>query len=88
MKVPIVELYWLDCCSRGGWLTLQEMLNRSKPLPCRSVGYVVANDDERVVVAQTVNRIGQGTDRLTVPKGCVQDMTVLAEIEWEIVEDE
>ena len=74
-KHPVVLIDWIDAKQGGDW-AVQDDVDKMKPEPSKSVGFLVRDDDEAVVVAQTQNTDHLG-DCLIIPRGMVRRVTVL-----------
>ena len=64
-------VHWLDAATAGpGWedLSAAEPL---VPLECWSVGMLFSEDDESVVLLQTVTNDGAAQGRMVIPRGSV-----------------
>lgn len=74
MTRPLLLLTWRDHYTTGGWKTADEYTQ--EPDINRTVGWLVAEDDERVTIVQTV-----GTefmrDSMTLEKSCLLKRRVL-----------
>lgn len=71
-KIEAVE--WLDAVSTQGW---QDDTDEPEPChPCLTVGFVVAEQKQFIVVAATWGG-DQNNNRITIPKGWVQSRRVL-----------
>ncbi len=58
VKQEIVEVEWLDACSRDPWEFFTETLERpAKELGtlCRTIGYVIRKDVDTITVAGTIS---------------------------------
>jgi hypothetical protein len=64
-----VEVEWTDSQLIGGsWEQVRALLRRRKTVRCRSVGFVLADDERGVVLAASVN--GRNAAGVTViPRG-------------------
>ena len=81
MKWPLtklVEIEWIDSCTGGGWRSQDSYLDDAHPAICRSIGYLLHKDAERVVVLQTMSSSsGHVSDSMTIPRVAVKCMRVL-----------
>ena len=71
-------VHWLDAATAGlGWedLNIAEPL---VPLACWSVGLVFSEDDEFVVLLQTMTGDGSVQGRMVIPRGSVVSVTKLS----------
>lgn len=73
MTLALVEVTWLDSSSCSGWHAMNEI--PTKPLECRSAGYLVHKSRSSLVVALSASearsRHGFG-DTITIPRACVK----------------
>jgi hypothetical protein len=73
---PLVEVEWYDSCAFAGWDTGAHTLERSKPSSCRSAGYLLEHDDERLVLAQSIDESEPDDERyadvLAIPAAAVR----------------
>jgi len=82
MKLVLVE--WLDAHSRSdaGWKKLDDVMQDSKPLPVKSVGYLVSQSKAAVVLVPHISGDGERVahfccGELSVPRRNIVKMTVL-----------
>ena len=75
-EVPMVRVTWMDARdTENGWVSEKEIL--AAPLAkCQDVGWIVVNDDERVVIVRSWchedNSIDEGGGATAIPKCCVK----------------
>lgn len=74
---PVVEVIWVDSEHDAEWNTLSKVLeDNSKTLECRSCGFLIADKEDRVVLATSIG-MAQGEDEeqvsayLTIPKQAI-----------------
>ena len=65
---PIVEVRWLDALELGGWTEHKDVVN--KPMPSRTVGFLIRESDEALCVAALVNKNHVGL-AVVIPRGMV-----------------
>lgn len=81
MKLVLVE--WVDAHSGRGWQTMEELKNAAEPLYCRSVGWIVLENADCMVVVPHVSGERNGTTALTgcgdltIPNKSIVKLTVL-----------
>jgi hypothetical protein len=81
MKLVMVE--WLDSHAGRGWQDAERFQQVARPLHCRSVGWVVAENKECTVLVPHIagERNGeimvQGCGDLTIPTAAITKLTVL-----------
>ncbi len=78
MGRKIVEIEWVDSNSTWGWNPTEVSRNRSKtrPLTCRSVGYLLEVGKDRVSITQSFadnleDEDGGTSEVLTIPRVAV-----------------
>ncbi len=73
-----VEVEWLDSRSHGGWSTVELYMQRMLDggLACKSSGYLLDQNDERVVILQSQAESGSITDAIQIPRVAITKMTV------------
>ncbi len=67
IKFPIVEVYWDDICTAGGWRSTR----RNRPVKCFSVGYLTYQDAKTVTVSGSFNECVDYSDLTSIPRGCI-----------------
>lgn len=81
-KVPMVRVSWVDA-QEGcvGWTELEEMMD-SPLAQCQEVGWLLVNNEEKVVVMRSWNQEGQdGGACIAIPNSWVLDIEVLVPVE-------
>lgn len=68
-----VEVEWIDSATSGGWTDVDNYRDKQAWL-CRSSGYLLVKDSEKVIVLQTTSVTGSATDAITIPRSCVKRM--------------
>jgi hypothetical protein len=78
MRLVLVD--WLDAAggTRGGWKPVAEM-GRDLPVRCRSVGWVVQEDERRIVLVPHLARDGDGDGEIAIPRDWLQRVVDLVE---------
>lgn len=81
-KVPMVRLTWVDAQEGSvGWTDLQEMMD-SPLAECQEVGWLLVNNDEKVVVMRSWNQDGQdGGACIAIPNSWVLNIEVLVPVD-------
>lgn len=73
---PLVEVLWLDASDiEGGWFGHDE-INKSKPAPSLSVGYLVHKDTSCVKIVSLINETHAGNG-IMIPMGMVKKINYL-----------
>lgn len=73
IKFKIVEVFWVDSEHSSDWSKLEDVLEeQSGSLECRSVGYLVADKEDRIILATSVSN-DEDTEEsisayITIPK--------------------
>jgi hypothetical protein len=80
MKLVLIE--WVDSHSGRGWQDIGKLKEATAVMHCRSVGWVVAQDKNSVVVVPHLNGdeeggINQGCGELSIPKRAIIRTTTL-----------
>lgn len=84
--LKVVKISWFDpAFSRAGWMNLGEAKDFiSRPSSrCDTVGHLVHEDDERIVLAMSVGEDQLG-DMISILKANIKSMETLAEIDIDI----
>ncbi len=72
----VVEVVWLDSESDPDWQTVQELLEYSS-LDCRTVGYLIADKPDSIVIAGSVG-LGRKDisvhSAITIPKAAISSI--------------
>lgn len=79
VKIAIVD--WVDSAGKSGWDD-PEAHQKLPPYRCRSVGFLVRNDDTSVIVAQSLTCPTAGyedrmADSIVIPKAAVQKVEII-----------
>lgn len=75
-KYKAVEVAWVDSEHNADWATLSEILEGQTSLECRSIGYLIADKADRVVLATSVTASEEVEDDavsayITIPKQAI-----------------
>jgi hypothetical protein len=65
-----VEVDWVDSTSRGRWATKTSYLD-CRLLRCRTAGYLLVKNREKIIVVQSLCDNGDMTDSMAIPRSCV-----------------
>lgn len=68
-------MVWMDASSEPNWLEESEAVGEL--VTCRTVGWLMRDDEELLVVAASRNSRGQVSDVLTVPRQWVREVVKL-----------
>jgi hypothetical protein len=77
---PVVEVTWSDIATSIGWQEREE-LERDKTADfttCLSVGYLVANEPDRVIIVQSISTDQAHAERTVIPKAVVRSIRKIA----------
>lgn len=75
-KPPLVEVLWLDASDiEAGWFGHDE-INKSRPAPSLSVGYLMHKDKECVKLISLINDTHAGNG-IMIPMGMVKKINYL-----------
>lgn len=72
LKLKKAEVEWLDSSSNHRWGEVEEYIELSGPSLCRSIGYVLVNDERRVVLAQSHSAFQHVADTIAIPREVVR----------------
>ena len=74
MKIVLIE--WLDSkAGPGGWEYLED-IEKIKPITCRSVGFLIDEEDAYKTIAPTIGG-GQVLGRVTIPVCAITKFVVI-----------
>lgn len=73
-RFPLVYVEWIDAVSAARWCPVDELT--ADPSPCRTVGWIVKENDQALCLAQTMSGETSETDesvlgRLVIPKAWI-----------------
>tara|TARA_B100001250_G_C19812704_1_gene796577 strand:- start:2035 stop:2307 length:273 start_codon:yes stop_codon:yes gene_type:complete len=73
----LVQVNWIDAMdSETGWHSLNK-LKKAQPEPVVSVGWIISEDDKRIVVTGDFCSDGETGRAITIPKDWCQKVTRL-----------
>lgn len=67
-----VEVEWEDSMSTSGWAPTDKHNELSQDLRCISIGYVIADTKDRVILAQSQSTHGSAADTISIPRSAVR----------------
>ena len=77
--MKIVEVTWRDSVAAGGQWEDCGVAKEMTLSECRSVGFLICRDKEKVTLAQSLGRNGQAViNVVSIPKGCVLEIKELS----------
>jgi hypothetical protein len=68
---------WLDACDAPTEWTNVAKVAATKLVRCQSVGFLLAEDDERVVLATTLSEDGDAANGIVIPISCIDELVYL-----------
>lgn len=72
---PLVEIWWDDAAGlRHGWQSKEDPLEAQMVL---SVGFLIAENDEHIIIAQDIDPSGMHNGRSQIPKGMLRNLVYL-----------
>ena len=75
----IVEISWHDSCAAGGGWEHIDNLSSMVLSTCRSVGYIVLKDKQKIILAQSYAKNDtELMNVIAIPRGCVESITELS----------
>ena len=79
--MEIVEVTWLDAQEETEMLGLDAVV-RQMPIPTKTVGYLIKNSGDCVVISASVFGEGEADKKIyrstwTIPKGCIKEIKKL-----------
>jgi len=68
-----VLVEWLDSTTLSKWGPVEEYQKAARPSTCVSMGFLLLEDDERLVILQTIDgdETGDVMAALAIPRTCV-----------------
>lgn len=77
---PVVEVVWSDIATSIGWQEHAELeVAKTGPfVTCLSVGYLVANEPDRVIIVQSISSDEAHAERTVIPKAVVRSIRKIA----------
>jgi hypothetical protein len=80
-KFKIVEIIWLDSDHNAEWEKLEDVLADQGGLECRTCGYLVADKEDRVIVATSMTADPEREEHISyyiaIPKIAIVSMKEL-----------
>lgn len=79
-EFPVVEVHWDDSCSDDSWQAIEQIRedhDRRGVLKCRTMGFLVYEDDAAYIIASTLcaedieDVRTLGACQMCIPKSCV-----------------
>jgi len=74
MEYNLVLIEWKDICDpHAGWKSLEESAEFN-PMPCKSVGWLIFENPEKVIIAQDISGDEETNGLSVFPRGCIKDI--------------
>lgn len=67
----IVEVEWVDACSRGRWDSHDSYVAQTA-LNCKTSGYLAKETKKEIVIIQNQSEENSVLDSITIPRVCIQ----------------
>ena len=81
----IVEVQWLDSFVLSGWHCSEAEVDISK---CQTIGYVLRDEKDSLVLAQSLSDAGNIADIIAIPKVSIIDIKEIKEEVPEVFNEE
>lgn len=72
----LVEVEWSDACGYAKWDDLKEYETLA-PMPCKTAGYLIGKNKERITILQTQSIDGGATGGLSIPMPWIKSIRTL-----------
>lgn len=77
-EMPLVLVEWVDSNCASGWHDVADMMaTTGQGCGCRSVGWLLTDGDDRIVLVPHQSETGQVSDAMTIPRVAVVSVTRL-----------
>jgi hypothetical protein len=63
----MVHVHWHDACSRTGWASVESLIEEHTPWCVDTVGFLLHEDRERIIVGLSVHSDDVAGDSLVIP---------------------
>ena len=77
MKPDLLVVTWHDISSRADWQGLEEV-QALRPEKCITVGWLVQQDDDQIIVADSVTESGEFGGTTVIPRAVIQKTKKIA----------
>ena len=68
---------WLDACDAPTEWTNVAKVAATRPVTCRSVGFLLVSDEDRVVLTTSISEDGDAANGIVIPTSCVIEVEYL-----------
>lgn len=77
----IVAVTWDDIVTRADWVGDREtVIEEMKPMRCVSIGFLIVDNDEIVLLADTVSKDKEFSGLTVIPKPVVKEIIEVAKV--------
>ena len=80
-KYRPVEVVWVDSEHNSDWSTLEDVVSDDTSMECRSCGYLVADKEDRVVLATSITASDEVEEQVSayivIPKAAISSIKEL-----------
>lgn len=84
--MKVVHVKWIDpAFASSGWMLKSEFIDFTKrqPTPADSVGLLAFENDEFIIVLQTIG-LNQVADAVKIVRSCIKEIRELADVDIEL----
>lgn len=74
MKMVLVN--WEDSNIMHGWRVPEET-TEDRVADCQTIGFVIADDEDKVILAMGKSNLGAVMECITIPRSCIQSIREL-----------
>ncbi len=75
----MVEVCWVDSNSCDAWQSVEDTLaTMRQSMACRSIGYLLADDPDRVILVGNLNDTGQVCASFAIPRVAITSLVNLS----------
>lgn len=72
-KYHLYQVEWLDAASDHRWIKFDEI--KATGITCKTVGWLVKETKNLIVLSQNMTNIGTSSDRMEIPKAWIKRKT-------------
>lgn len=84
MKLVLIK--WIDSHSANDWTNLKELKTNCKPIHCKSVGWLLSEENEHKLIVPHVAgdaNDSEGSGSMTIPNNVILEIIELSTLEKE-----
>ena len=74
---PLSLAVWVDAVSNQDWAEVAVHQGK-RPVRCATVGFLLFQDKDCVVLASSLNELQHGADSITIPRACLVSLRRIA----------